>query len=158
MPIPQHPWEQVSMDFIMQLPKTKAGFDAIVVFVDTFTKMVHLVPTKTMATAPDTARIFFDHVFKLHGLPKSIVSDQDAKFTSCFWQTVFQTMGTKLAMSTAFHPQTDGQTERANRTLEDMLCAFTSYCQDDWDLQLSAAEFACNNALNASTGMSPFRM
>jgi hypothetical protein len=97
-------------------------------------------------------------VFKLHSLPKAIVSDRDAKFTSWFWQTVFQTMGTKLAMSTAFHPQTDGQTERANRTLEDMLCAFTSYHQDDWDLQLSAAEFACNNAPNASTGMSPFRM
>ena len=131
MPILQHPWEQVSMDFITQLPKTKAGFDAIVIFVDTFTKMIHLVPTKIMATAPDTAWIFFDHVFKLHGLPKSIVSDHDAKFTSYFWQTVFQTMGTKLVMSTAFHPQTDGQTKQANRTLEDMLCAFTSYHQDD---------------------------
>ena len=97
-------------------------------------------------------------MFKLHGLPKSIVSDHDAKFTSYFWQTVFQTMGTKLVMSTAFHPQTDGQTKRANKTLEDMLHAFTSYHQDDWDLQLSAAEFACNNAPNASTGMSSFCM
>jgi hypothetical protein len=158
LPIPQQPWEQVSMDFITQLPRTKAGFDAIVVFVDTFSKMVHFVPTNTTATAPDTARIFFDHVFKLHGLPKSIVSDRDAKFTSRFWQTLFHTMGTKLAMSTAFHPQTDGQTERANRTLEDMLRAFVSYRQDDWDRQLSSAEFACNNAPNASTGMSPFRM
>ena len=146
------------MDFITQLPKTKAGYDAIVVFIDTFTKMIHLVPTKTTATAPDMAQIFFDHVFKLHGLPKSIVSDQDAKFTSHFWQTVFYTMGTKLAMSTAFHPQMDGQTERANQTLEDMLRTFMSYHQDDWDLQLSAAEFACNNAPNSSTGMSPFCM
>src|SRR3954464_9978402 len=83
--IPAYPWEQVSMDFIMQLPKTKAGFDAIVVFVDTFSKMVHFAPTRTTTTAPDTARIFFDTIFKLHGLPKSIVSDQDAKFTSKFW-------------------------------------------------------------------------
>src|SRR4051812_18327018 len=82
LPIPSIPWEQVSMDFITQLPVTKAGFDAIVVFVDTFSKMVHFVPTCTTATAPDTARIFFDHVFKLHGLPQSIVSDHDAKFTS----------------------------------------------------------------------------
>jgi len=156
--IPQYPWEQVSMDFITQLPKTKAGHDAIVVFVDTFSKMTHFAPTKTTATAPDTARIFFDHVFRLHGLPKSIISDRDAKFTSKFWQSLFHTMGTKLAMSTAFHPQTDGQTEHANRTLEDMLRAFTSYRQDDWDLQLTATEFTCNNAPNASTGMSPFHL
>jgi len=99
------------MDFIVQLPKTKAGFDAIVVFVDTFSKMTHFAPTKTTASAPDTARLFFDHIFQLHGLPKSIVSDRDAKFTSKFWKSLFQTLGTKLAMSTTFHPQTDGQTE-----------------------------------------------
>src|SRR3954464_11672181 len=122
------------------------------VFVDVFSKMVHFAPTKTNASAPDTARIFFDHIFRLHGLPKSIVSDRDAKFTSKFWQSLFQTLGTKLAMSTAFHPQTDGQTERANQTLEDMLCAFTNYHQDNWDFQLAAAEFACNNAPNQSTG------
>jgi hypothetical protein len=111
LPIPTRSWEQVSMDFITQLPRTKAGHDAIVVFVDTFSKMVHFVPTKTTASAPDTAKLFFDHIFKLHGLPKSIVSDRDAKFTSRFWQSLFNTLGTKLAMSTAFHPQTDGQTE-----------------------------------------------
>lgn len=158
LPSPGRPWEQVSMDFIVQLPKTRGGNDAIVVFVDTFSKMVHFAPTKTTASAPDTARIFFDHIFRLHGLPKSIVSDRDAKFTSKFWQSLFQTLGTKLAMSTAFHPQSDGQTERANRTLEDMLRAFTSYRQDDWDTQLTAAEFACNNAPNQSTGMSPFHL
>src|SRR3954465_7061829 len=112
LPIPSIPWEQVSMDFITQLPVTKAGFDAIAIFVDTFYNMVPFVPTCTTATAPDTARIFFDHVFKLHGLPQSIVSDGDAKFTSHFWKSLFHTLGTKLAMSTAFHPQTDGQTER----------------------------------------------
>src|SRR3954454_16558554 len=158
LPIPSQPWEQVSMDFITQLPRTKSGFDAIVVFVDTFSKMVHLVPTRTTATAPDTVKIFFDHVFCLHGLPTSIVSDRDAKFTSKFWQSLFHTMGTRLAMSTAFHPQTDGQTEHANRTLEDMLRAYVGYRQDDWDSLLPAAEFACNNAPNASTQMTPFRL
>src|SRR3954470_24330625 len=158
LPIPSQPWEQVSMDFITQLPRTKSGFDAIVVFVDTFSKMVHLVPSRTTATAPDTAKIFFDNVFRLHGLPTSIISDRDAKFTSKFWQSLFRTMGTRLAMSTAFHPQTDGQTERANHTLEDMLRAYVSYRQDDWDSLLPAAEFTCNNALNASTQMTPFHL
>jgi hypothetical protein len=127
LPIPKQPWDQVSMDFIVQLPTTKAGFDAIVVFVDTFSKMVHLAPTKTTASALDTAWIFFDQVIKLHGLPKSVVSDRDAKFTSKFWKSLFQTMGTRLAMSTTFHPQTDGQTKHANQTLEDMLRSFVSY-------------------------------
>src|SRR3954462_3008562 len=158
LPIPMHPWDQVSMDFIVQLPKTKAGFDAIIVFVDTLSKMTPFVPTKTTASAPETARLFFDNVFRLHGLPKSIISDRDAKFTSKFWKTLFQTLGTKLAMSTAFHPQTDGQTERANRTLEDMLRAFTNYQQDNWDQLLSTTEFAWNNAPNASTGMTPFHI
>src|SRR3954463_7821405 len=158
LPIPSYPWEQVSMDFITHLPKTKKGYDAIVVFVDMFSKMVHLAPSRTTATAPETAQIFFDNVVKLHGLPKTIVSDRDPKFTSRFWQTIFHTLGTKLAMSTAFHPQTDGQTERANRTLEDMLRAFTNYQQDNWDQLLSTTEFACNNAPNASTGMTPFHI
>jgi Chromo (CHRromatin Organisation MOdifier) domain len=146
------------MDFITQLPKTKAGFDAIVVFVDLFSKMVHFAPMHTNAMAPDIAYIFVDTIFKIHGLPKSIISDRDAKFTSRFWRTIFNTMGTCLALSTAFHPQTDGQTERTNRTLEDMLRAFVNYKQDDWDRLLPTAEFACNNVPNASTGMSPFKV
>src|SRR3954470_10517443 len=158
MPTPAQPWESVSMDFIVQLPKTKNGHDAIVVFVNMFSKMVHFVPMKSNATAPDVAQLFFNNVFRLHGLPKVIVSDRDAKFTSKFWQSLFQTLGTKLAMSTAFHPQTDGQTKRTNQTLEDMLRAFTNYRQDNWDSQLAAAEFACNNAPNQSTGLSPFHM
>jgi hypothetical protein len=144
------------MDFITQLPCTKSRFDTIVVFIDTFSKMVHLVPSWTTATAPEMVKIFFDQVFKLHGLPSLIISDRDAKFTSWFWQSLFHTMGTCLAMSTAYHPQTDGQTERANCTLEDMLHAFVNYHQDDWDSLLSAAEFMCNNAPNTSTQMTPF--
>jgi hypothetical protein len=156
--IPTKRWTHVSMDFITQLPPTKEKHDAIVVFVDLFTKMVHFVPTTTNASAPNTAQLFFNNVFRLHGLPQVIISDRDSKFTSHFWKSLFNHLGTKLAMSTAFHPQTDGQTERANRTLEDMLRAFVNYQQNDWDQYLASAEFAYNNAPNASTGISPFKM
>ena len=142
----------------MQLPLTRDKHDAIVVFVDMLSKMVHFVPTTTTASALTTAQLFFEEIFRLHGLPRVIVLDRDLKFTSKFWKTLFQHLGTKLAMSTAFHPQTDGQTERMNRTLEDMLRAFVSYKQDDWDKYLAAAEFAYNSAPNALTGISPFKL
>ncbi|KAJ9516908.1 hypothetical protein QJQ45_027301 [Haematococcus lacustris] len=158
LPIPQHRWEQVSMDLITQLPVSSAGNDAIVVFVDKLTKMIHAVPTTTSITAPALARLFFDNVFRLHGLPKVIVSDRDPRFTSAFWQELFRLTGTHLNMSTANHPQTDGQTERANRTLEDMLRNFVSPHHDDWDEHLTAAEFAYNASVQASTGFSPFRL
>ena len=112
--IPTERWTHVSMDFITQLPLTRGKHDAIVVFVDMLSKMVHFVLTTITATAPATTRIFFDSIFRLHGLPKVIVSDRDSKFTSQFWRTLFEHLGTKLAMSTTFHPQTDGQTERMN--------------------------------------------
>lgn len=146
------------MDFITHLPRTKAGFDAIVVFADLLSKMAHFIPTITSASAPDIAKIFFDVVFRLHGLPKAIISDRDACFTSRFWKSLFQNLGTKLSMSTAFHPQTDGQTERTNRTLEDMLRAYVNYKQDNWDECLASAEFAYNSHKNASTDLSPFEL
>src|SRR5438128_2151307 len=109
------------MDFIVQLPITQKGHDAIVVFVDRYTKRAHFHPTHTTVTAPEVAKIFFDVIFKHHGLPKAIISDWDAHFTSHFWKALFEQLGTKLSMSTAFHPQTDRQTERMNCTLEEML-------------------------------------
>ncbi|KAJ9508991.1 hypothetical protein QJQ45_001437 [Haematococcus lacustris] len=158
LPVPQHRWEHVSLDLITQLPNTTAGHDAIAVFVDKLTKMIHAVPTTTTVTASTLARLFFDNVFRLHGLPKVIVSDRDPRFTSIFWQELFKLTGTHLNMSTANHPQTDGQTERANRTLEDMLRNFVSPHHDDWDQHLTAAEFAYNASVQASTGYSPFRL
>jgi transposase InsO family protein len=119
--------------------------------------MVHSAPLTTNASAPTVAKVFFDTMFRLHGLPQVIVSDRDTRFTSQFWKALFSHLGTKLVMSTAFHPQTDGQTERANRTLEDMLRAYTNYQQDDWDQHLTAAEFACNSAPNVSTKLPPFQ-
>ena len=154
--IPARRWEQVSMDLITQLPRTASGHDAIVVFVDKLSKMVHYAPSTTSVTAPQLARLFFDVVVRHHGVPVSIVSDRDARFTSLFWRALWQQLGTRLAMSTAYHPQTDGQTERANRTLEDMLRAYVTYRQTDWDQHLTAAEIAYNNSVQASTGFSPF--
>ena len=158
MPIPEAKWESVSMDFITHLLTTSNGNDAIVVFVDMLTKMAHFVAMKTTDSAPTVARLFFDHVFRLHGLPKRIVSDRDARFTSRFWKSLLRNLGTTLAMSTAYHPQTDGQTERTNRTLEDMLRAYVGYDQSDWDKKLTAAEFAYNSAPNASTKHTPFAL
>lgn len=158
LPIPDRPWQQVTMDLITQLPRTKDGHDAIVVFVDKLSKMVHWVATHTAVTAAELARLMFDHVVRLHGLPESIVSDRDTRFTSHFWSSLWELCGTKLAMSTAFHPQTDGQTERANRTLEEMLRHYVSTQQDDWDMRLTAAEIAFNNSVHASTGFTPYYM
>lgn len=156
LPIPDHPWQQVTMDLITQLPKSSRGHDAIVVFVDKLTKMVHLVATKTEITAPQLAQIFWTTVVRHHGLPSSIVSDRDPRFTGHFWQALWKCLGTQLTMSTAFHPQTDGQTERANRTLEEMLRSYVSVQQRDWDEHLVAAELAFNASKHASTGFTPF--
>jgi Chromo (CHRromatin Organisation MOdifier) domain len=146
------------MDFIVQLPLTRQGHDAIVVFVDRLSKRAHFQPMHTSDSAPEVARIFFTTIFQHHGLPRAIISDRDSRFTSHFWQAVFQHLGTKTAMSTAFHPQTDGQTERMNRTLEEMLRAYATYQQDQWDEYLPAAEFAYNNSKQASTGFTPFEL
>ena len=156
--IPKRKWEQISMDFVVQLPKTKKGYDAIIVFVDKLTKRAHFQPCYTTSTAPDIATIFFSTIFRYHGLPKVIISDRDVKFTSKFWEALFKQLGTKLAMSTAFHLQTDGQTEQMNRTMKEMLRAYTNYKQNDWDELLPAVEFAYNNSKNISTGFIPFEV
>ena len=157
LPIPIRRWQCVTMDFIVQLPKTKNGYDAIMVVVDKLSKRAYFIPTTTTATAPDTALLYFKHVSKNgHGIPEIIVSDRDSKFTSLFWKSLWSLLDTKLAMSTAFHPETDGQTERMNRTLEQMLRAYSNKQQDNWDELLPYCEMAYNNSKNVSTGYSPF--
>ena len=115
------------MDFIIQLPVTRNNFDTIVVFVNHLTKKAIFYTANISISAPEVAKIFFNNVFRYHGLPKVIISNRDTKFTSHFWKILFEQLGTKLSMSTAFHPQTDGQTERMNRTLEEMLRAYSTY-------------------------------
>jgi transposase InsO family protein len=140
------------MDLITQLPHTKAGNDAIVVVVDKYSKMLHCIPTTTTVTARQLAKLFFNEIVRLHGVPSSIISDRDPRFTSSFWQQLWKQLGTRLAMSTAYHPQTDGQTERANRTIEEMLRAYVNTKQNDWDEYLTAVEIAYNNGKQTSTG------
>ena len=143
---PDHTWDVVTMDFIMQLPETDNGHTALLVVVGKLSKMTHLIPTTTQVTGEETARLYVDHVFKHHGCPKAIVSDRDPRFTGKFMTALLQILGTKQRLSTTYHPQTDGQTERMNRTLEDMLRHFVSPHQTDWDQHISLAEFAINNS------------
>lgn len=156
LPTPEHRWEQVTMDLITQLPKTPRGNDAIVTFTDRLSKRALFASTTTTVDAPGVARIFYDTVFRHHGIPTTIISDRDPRFISNFWKSLFNLTGTRLGMSTSYHPQTDGQSERTNRTLEDMLRAYTNDRHNDWDLHLTGAEFAYNNSVQASTGHTPF--
>jgi hypothetical protein len=144
------------MDFITHLPTTLRGFSAILVVVDRFSKMAHFIPTTTDVSAVETAHLFRDNVFRLHGLPGEIISDRDSRFASEFWQTLYDLLGTDIRLSTSFHPQTDGQTERINGTLEQMLRMYVSPALTDWDECLAVAEFAYNNARHSSTGYAPF--
>ncbi|GLI64705.1 hypothetical protein VaNZ11_007997, partial [Volvox africanus] len=156
LPVPDAPWESVSMDFVVALPKTEGGYDAVFVMVDRLTKMVHLAPCTSSCTAEQTARLFFDNVVRLHGIPKNVISDRGGQFTSKFWEALCKLVGMGVNLSTAYHPQTDGQTERTNRTLGDMLRNYAGRTPLVWDTYLTAAEFALNNAVNRSTGKSPF--
>lgn len=154
--IPNGIWESISMDLITRLPETPRGNTAIVVFVDRLSKMVRLVPVTTSIGAEEYAQVFVREVFAKHGLPASIVSDRDPRFTSDFFTQLCNLLGIKQRLSTAFHPQTDGQTERMNRTLEEMLRAFVSPSLLDWDLKLPCCEFAINNAFTESIRTTPF--
>jgi hypothetical protein len=156
LPVPSSKWEQITMDLITDLPITKRGHDAVVTFVDRMTKMVHFAPTTKTVGVEAIAQVFMHTWYKHHGLPRIIISDRDRRFLSHFWQALFKALGTELRFSTAFHPQTDGQSERANRTLEEVLRHFVSPRQDDWDDHLDLAEFAINDSVSPSTGYTPF--
>lgn len=156
LPVPAGRWQELAMDLVVQLPRTPRGHDAILVVVDRLTKRAHFIATRGNADAPELARLFIDNVFRLHGMPRSIVSDRDARFMSRFWRALFGILDVKLRPSTAFHPQTDGQTERTNRTLEQVLRHYVNFRQDDWDRWLSVVEFAYNDADQESIRMSPF--
>ena len=154
--VPEAPWSDVSMDWITDLPRTARGHTSILVFVCKLTKMVHFCPTTDTATAQGWAQLFLEHVVRLHGLPRKLISDRDARFTGTFTTELCRLLGTRQAMSTSFHPQTDGQTERTNRILEEMLRHYVCAQHDDWDQHLGMAEFAVNNAWQESTKHTPF--
>ena len=127
LPVPTGCWESMSMDFVFDLPKDSEGNTGILVFVDRLSKMTHLAVVPDSIDAEGTAKLFIDRVFRQHGFPVAIVSDRDPRFTGKFWKSIFKVLGTRLDMSTADHPQTDGQTERVNRVINDIL---RSVCAD----------------------------
>ncbi|MCO5612466.1 hypothetical protein L7F22_066733 [Adiantum nelumboides] len=154
--IPLQKWESISMDFIIRLATTRGGYDSIFVVVDRLTKQAHFFPVKIIDSSLTIARLFVKEIFRLHGMPKSIVSDRDSKFTSHFWRATFESIGTQLCMSTTFHPQTDGETERVNRILEDMLRMYVNENQSNWNEYLPLVEFAYNSSYHTSIRMTPF--
>jgi hypothetical protein len=157
--VPQKRWEHVSLDFIGPLPLTlQTQYDMIFVVVDKFSKMVHLLPCKSTITAAQTAQLFFREVVRHHGIPSAIISDRDPRFTSKFWKELWKLLGTQLKMSTAYHPQTDGQTERTNRTVEEMLRSFVNANANDWDRHLTAVEIALNSSKQSSTNHTPYQL
>lgn len=158
LPTPPRPWVDVAMDFMVELPETASGHNALLVVVCRLSKMVHLIKTTTQVTAPEVAQLFFDNIVRLHGIPVTIVSDRDSKFTSHFWRTLWKHLGTRLLLSTAYHPQTDGQTERTNRTLQEYLRHYVNEKQEEWDQYLTAAEFTYNNTVHSSTKYTPFQL
>jgi len=158
LPIPGRQWEDVAMDLITDLPPATDGCDALIVFTDRLTKMVHLVPCKKTCDAKDCALMFLQNVWRLHGMPNRFTHDRDTRFTSNFWKEFFSMCGVGQNASSAYHPQTDGQAERTNRVVEDFLRHYTDNQQSDWKEYLGFAEFAINNAKQESTGYTPFYM
>jgi hypothetical protein len=160
LPIPEHPLEDISMDFITHLPRTMFGNVSMMVIVDRLTKYVRVVPTATeedsgIPAAERTAQLFLHNWVRTFGIPKSIVSDRDVQFTSIFWTELFKSYGTQLKFSSAYHPQTDGQTERTNRTLQEVLRAYASDDHEAWDDNIWHVEVAINTSVQVSTGEAP---
>jgi hypothetical protein len=156
LPVPEDTWQSVSMDLITQLPPSTEGYTAVAVFVDRLSKMARLVPCHDTTTAEQFADLFLDAVFRSHGMPQQLVSDRDTRFTSEFWAGLTRRLGISRAMSTAFHPQTDGQTERVNRLVEDMLRHFIDPAQSNWARLLPLVEFAYNDSYHEATHAIPF--
>ena len=156
LPIPEWKWEDISMDFVVALPRSRKGNDAIWVIVDRLTKSSHFLPIKITWNPEKLAELFLREIVRLHGVPKTIVSDRDGRFTSRFWKSLHAAMGTQLRFSTAFHPQTDGQSERTIQTLEDMLRACALEWPGNWEDKLPLIEFTYNNSWHASIKMAPY--
>jgi transposase InsO family protein len=145
----------ISVDFIVELPESH-GYDAIMCVVDSLTKRAHFIPTHTTINAEGTALLFLKEVWKHHGTPRAVISDRGPQFIAAFMRELYKLLGIKLATSTAYHPQTDSQTERVNQELEGYLRIFTSRRQDDWDGLLPLGEFSHNNHVHSSTQQTPF--
>ena len=152
---PPRPWHTVSGDLIGELPESD-GYNAICVFVDRFSKQIHVIPMHVILSAEGMANLFKDHIYRLHGMPRKFISDRGPQFESAFSREIYRLLGITANPSTAYHPQTDGQTERMNQEIEQYLRLFINYRQNDWANWLSLAEFSYNDKRQAATGLSPF--
>ena len=155
LPTPDAPWSTIGIDFITKLPPSK-GYDSIFVVIDHFTKMAHFIPCHESITAKETINLFINNIVRLHGFPDKIVSDRGPQFISNFWRSLFEIAGVKISLTSAFNPQSNGQTERTNQTLENYLRCFLNFQQDNWYDLLPLAEFAFNNSISETTGFTPF--
>ena len=158
LPIPNVPLEDISMDFVLRLPRTKRGRHSIFVVVDLFSKMAHFIPCHKSDDASHIAELLFKEIVHLHRMPRTIVSDRDTKFLSYFWKTLWGKLGTRLLFSTTCHPQTDGQTEVVNRTLSTMLRAVLKKSLKLWEESLPHVEFAYNRAVHSTSKFCPFEI
>jgi hypothetical protein len=149
-------WEQIGIDFIVRLPHTQVGYDSIWVIVDHLTKVAHFILVKATYSGAKFAKLYMSRIVCLHEVPKKIVSNRGSQFTSKFWEKLHESKDTKLNFSSAYHPQTDGQTDRTNQILEDMLRACALKYGKGWDKSLPYAEFSYNNSYQASIKMAPF--
>jgi hypothetical protein len=156
LPIPTWKWEDISMDFIVGLPRTAKGYDSIWVIVDRLTKIAHFLPVRVKYTVATYAELYIARILNLHDVPKTIVSDHGPQFVSKFWEELHKALDTKLLHSLAYHSQTSGQTERVNQILEDMLQACALEFPQKWDDCLPLAEFSYNNSYQESIKMAPF--
>jgi ribosomal protein L21E len=157
LPVPSQSWHTVSLDFIEGLPKSKT-FTTILVVVDKFSKYAHFIPIAHPYTALSIAQVYLDNVYKLHGLPTILISDRDKIFTSSVWQELFRLADTTLNMSSSYHPQTDGQTERVNQCPETYLRCLVQACPTKWSQWLSLAEYWYNTTYHSALGTSPFEV
>jgi hypothetical protein len=130
--IPKRPWDAISMDFVLGLPRTQRGFDSIFLVVDRFSKMAHLIPCQKTSDAPHVVNLFFKEVVRLHGLPQSIVSDKDKKFVGHFWRTLWKNLGMELSFI-SYHPQTHGQIEVVKKSLGNLLRSLVIEHYNKWD-------------------------
>ncbi|GJT39265.1 reverse transcriptase domain-containing protein [Tanacetum coccineum] len=154
--IPEWKWEKITMDLVVKLPRSSSGYDAIWVIVDRLTKSAHFLPIREDYKTEKLARIYINEIVTKHGVPVSIISDRDGRFASHFWQVLQKALGTQVFMSTAYHPETDGQSERTIQTLEDMLRACVMDFGGSWDTHLPLVEFSYNNSYHKSIKCSPF--
>ena len=153
--IPEKPWRHISADFIVKLPLAQ-GYNAILVVCDRLTKMAHFIPITEKTSAAGLARLFRDNVWKLHGLPESIISDRGAQFAAGMMRELNEKLGIRTKLSTVYHPQTDGQTKQINQELEQYLRMFVDHRQEQWSEWLGTAEFAYNNKKHTATQILPF--